>query len=229
MVDPDRFLSPQNLLDRATLWSRELELMRNQQTPLHAPALLVLDMQNEFLLPTGQLPVWGGPAIIANVQALIETFRMLRRPVIFTRHICLEPGRHREKIAIMGAVDNPSTVLQESHKSSALHEAIRPHSNECVIIKYAYSAFYNTPLETLLRAADTREVVVTGVATNVCCETTAHDAFFRSYDVICPIDATGGTDERAHLASLRNIRWSYGCVTTTKQLIDSLNRMKQSK
>ena len=194
--------------------------------PIRLPmaALLVLDMQNEFLTDTGALPVWGGPAIIDNVNRLIEGFRTAANPVYFTRHFCIEPQRHSAAIGIMANAAPETTVLRRGTTGSELHPGIRPAPGEEIVEKYRYSAFFDTTLPTLLGVHARRSVVITGVATNICCETTAHDAFFRGFDVLFCSDATGGTDEEAHLATLRNIRLSYGQVVTTDQILHAISQ-----
>lgn len=185
------------------------------------PALLVLDMQNEFLLETGQMPVWGGPAVIPRVKDLINAFRTARLPVIFTRHLCIEPYRHRGELKVMDGVANPATFLRDGYPGAEIHSDLRPLQNEYVITKYRYSAFYDTPLDTLLHVNQVADVVITGVATNICCEATAHDAFFRGYRVIFTIDGTGGTDESAHLATLRNLKLAYPRLGTVAQVAET--------
>lgn len=220
------FLSTHDLEIRTEKWSRHLGIDDATTLGLPAPVLLVLDMQNEFLQADGQLPVWGGPAIIPNVVRLINLFRELALPVIFTRHICLEPFKHQAEIGIMQSVPDAASLLRDGSMGAALHESIVPRKDEMVITKFRYSAFYDTSLDTVLRVNSAKQVIITGVATNICCETTAHDAFFRGYEVCVTADGTGGTDESAHLASLKNIVLSYGKVATVDQVGRSLGRRK---
>lgn len=216
------FLDPKQIAAKAQEWGQLLDLKVDGSLEFSAPALLVLDMQNEFLLPSGQLPVWGGPAIIPNVARILQIFRQRQLPLVFTRHVCLEPFRHREQIAVMASIPDAATFLREGSMGVNTHPQVSPLQGEPIITKYRYSAFYDTPLDTLLKVNRIREVIITGVATNICCETTAHDAFFRGYDVFFALDGTGGTDETAHLASLRNIVRSYGKVGTIEQLVRNL-------
>lgn len=216
------FASPKEFDGMVERWCRELSIDPVLPLRFESPALLVLDMQREFLSQSGQLPVWGGPVIVPRVTKLVEVFRKVNQPVIFTQHICLEPRKHKHVLGIMEHVSDTGSVLREGSEGVAFHQDISPASGEPVITKYRYSAFFDTPLDTLLRVNNIQEVVITGVATNICCETTAHDAFFRGYKVFFTVDATGGTDEGAHLASLRNIRLSYGSLVTADQLVSSL-------
>lgn len=218
------FLSAAELERRCSEWSESLEVASLPKPELRSPALLVLDMQNEFLDLEGQLPVWGGPAILPRIKALVDDFQRHARPVIFTRHVCIEPFAHLDTVASMRAVRDPASFLPDNGWSSEIHRDLRPAPSDYVFTKYRYSAFFGTPLETLLRVSDVREAVVTGVATNICCEATAHDAFFRGFEVLFLLDATGGIDEASHLATLRTIQMAYGRVATTSQIRNALDR-----
>jgi nicotinamidase-related amidase len=75
----------------------------------------------------------------------------------------------------------------------------------------------------LLRTSGVQKIVIAGVCTNICCEATAHDAFFRDFNVYFLLDGTGATDEEAHISTLRNIALCYGHVITVDQAIRGLN------
>ena len=219
------FLSAADLEGKLANWTAALGIETDSEPEVHAPALLVLDMQNEFLRADGQLPVWGGPAVVPRVKALAETFRATGHPVVFTRHVCIEPFAHAGKIGTMSAIRDPASFLHPDSPVTDIDSDLRPAPGEHVITKYRYSAFYGSPLDTILRVAGVREVVITGVATNICCEATAHDAFFRSFDVLFAVDGTGGIDEASHLATLRTIQTAYGKLVTTGQVHKALGRI----
>lgn len=216
------FLKTIELESRLDAWNTELKFGDSINLPLHSPALLVLDMQNDFLLDSGQMPVWGGPAIIPGIKRLVDLFHSQRLPVFFTRHFCIEPYRHIDELGSMKDVHDPKSFLREGTIGAEIHAEVKPAPDDYVVTKYRYSGFYDTPLDTLLRVNNVSNLVITGVATNICCETTAHDAFFRGYNVVFTVDGTGGTDEPAHLATLRNIKLSYGTLATVEQVMKSL-------
>jgi nicotinamidase-related amidase len=85
---------------------------------------------------------------------------------------------------------------------------------EKVVFKHRYSAFYNTDLETVLRCMKVEDIVVSGIMTNMCCESTARDAYYRDYRVFFPADGTGSISEEMHLASLLNLAFGFAYVTT---------------
>jgi len=220
-----KFLTEETLAQRLPVWCTELDITTQAPLQLKRPALLVLDMQNEFLTDQGQMPVWGGPAVISRVKNTLGAFRQAGFPVFFTRHLCIEPYRHQGELGVMENVSEPSEFLADGCYSAELHESIQPRRGEQVIDKYRYSAFYDTPLDTLLRVNGVTDVVIAGVATNICCETTAHDAYFRGFNVFFAVDGCGGTDEKAHLASLKNIALVYGVPVAVASIISSIGSM----
>ena len=83
---------------------------------------------------------------------------------------------------------------------------IRPQPDEAIVIKHRFGAFESTDLDLVLRSQGIRSVVMTGIATNVCVETTARQAFMRDYYVVFTSDCTATYSQRAHDATLREHR-----------------------
>ena len=92
-----------------------------------------------------------------------------------------------------------------------------------VVEKHQYDAFHGTELEKLLRDRGVERVVVTGVATHLCCETTARSAFVRGFEVTFPVDGTATYDEQHHLATLLNLAHGFATATRVGDLIDAVN------
>jgi ureidoacrylate peracid hydrolase len=165
--------------------------------------------------------VWGGSAIISGLSALLRAFRAVNRPVFFSRHVCLDPA-HTTGLGVAAHIRETAGLLQEGTPGAEIIDDLRPAPGEHVITKYRYSAFYESPLELLLRAYQVKDVVITGVVTNVCCETTAHDAAFRDFGVAFALDGTGAFDEHSHQATLKTIKQSYGQVVTVDAICRAL-------
>jgi nicotinamidase-related amidase len=106
---------------------------------------------------------------------------------------------------------------------------LAPAPSEKVIFKHRYSAFYNTDLETVLRCLRVEDVVVSGIMTNMCCESTARDAYYRDYRVFFLADGTGSVCEEMHLASLLNLAFGFAYVTTSEVIVDQLSGGSSSK
>ncbi len=181
-------------------------------------ALLVIDMQNFFLDPASPTFTCGGLAILPKVKNAIHDFRQANRPVIFTRHV-----HHPDLLdaGIMGWWWEGMCL--EGSPESEVHQDISPKHNEKVIFKHRYSAFYNTDLETVLRCLKVEDIVIAGVMTNMCCESTARDAYYRDYRVFFLADGTGSISEEMHLASLLNLAFGFSWVTDVDTILAQLH------
>jgi nicotinamidase-related amidase len=180
-------------------------------------ALLVIDMQKFFLDSGSPTFTCGGLAILPNMKYLIEVFRKAGRPVIFTKHV-----HHPDDLdaGIMGWWWEGKCI--EGSPESAIHPELRPLSGEKVVLKHRYSSFYNTDLETILRCLKIEDLVISGIMSNMCCESTARDAYYRDYRVFFPADATASINEEMHLASLLNLAFGFAYVTTTSDIAEQL-------
>jgi len=180
-------------------------------------ALLVIDMQRFFLDPQSPTFTCGGLAIMSNVKQLIAKFRAAARPVIYTCHV-----HHPEMLdaGIMGWWWEGMCL--EGSEEANVHPDLAPLPGEKIVYKHRYSSFYNTDLETVLRVLKVEDLVITGIMTNMCCESTARDAYYRDYRVFFPADATGSINEEMHLASLLNLSFGFTQVTTTESIIGSV-------
>jgi len=209
------YVTLENLAAKTLEWLGAIEPfnLHEMQLKREASALLVIDMQEFFLDPQSPTFTCGGLAILPNVKRLIEGFRAAKRPVIYTRHVHRADG---SDAGIMGWWWEGMCV--EGSPESEMHHDLAPQPGEPVILKRRYSAFYNTDLETVLRGFKVEDLVITGIMTNLCCETTARDAYMRDYRVFIPADATGSVCEEMHLASLLNLAFGFAYVTTTENV-----------
>jgi ureidoacrylate peracid hydrolase len=180
-------------------------------------ALLVIDMQKFFLDPASPTYTCGGLAILPNLSKAIHAFRQAGRPVIFTRHV-----HHPDRLdaGILGWWWEGMCL--EGSPESEIHQDISPECDEKVIFKHRYSAFYNTDLETVLRCLKIEDIVITGIMTNMCCESTARDAYYRDYRVFFLADGTGSINEEMHLASLLNLAFGFSWVTDVDTVVAQL-------
>lgn len=210
------YVTEKNLKDKTRGWLKRIKPYNLHRMKLNVgrSALIVIDMQKFFLDPKSPTFAAGGLAILPNVKKLIKTFRKSERPVVFTRH-----GHHPDRIdvGIMGWWWQGMIV--EGSPESEIHDDLKPLKNEKVIAKHRYSAFYNTDLETVFRCMKIEDIVICGVLTNCCCETTGRDAYMRDFRVFFLADATGAADEEMHLASLINLAYGFAYVTTTDEVV----------
>jgi isochorismate hydrolase len=168
-------------------------------------ALLVVDMQNYFL------PV--ASPIVDRVLSIVTACRLRNVRILFTRH------GHRD-------IEKDGGLLLQWWGDCILHgtrdweimDVLTPSQTDSVIDKNRYSAFFGTGLDEMLRAEGIEELIITGVMTNCCCETTARDAFMRDYRVFFLSDATAAADEELHLATLKNMAFAFAHVLDTESL-----------
>jgi nicotinamidase-related amidase len=213
------YVTASNLKAKAAHWKREISSYNLHRMKPHPKksCLLVVDMQNYFL--DSQSPTFtpGGLAILPNVKKLISVFRRKRLPVIYTAHAhksCRMDG------GILGWWWEG--MILEGTRDAEIHPNIAPLPKEKVVFKHRYSAFYNTDLEIVLRCLDVSDIIITGVMTNLCCESTARDACFRDYRVFFVMDGTGTVDETLHLSTLRNLAFGFAYVTDTEEILGTL-------
>jgi isochorismate hydrolase len=100
------------------------------------------------------------------------------------------------------------------------------HKNATVVKKTQYDAFYQTPLENLLREKGVTQVVITGVMTNLCCETTARSAFVRGFSVFFTVDGTATYNEEFHKATLLNLSYGFALPVLCNDLEKYIIRTK---
>ncbi len=205
--------------EKAREWLKTIEPFNQHRMKLNKEraALLIVDMQKFFLDPASPTFTCGGLGILPNVKKLIEAFRQNNCPVIYTCHV-----HHPDRIdaGIMGWWWEGMCL--EGSAESEVHDEIAPLPNEKVIFKHRYSAFYNTDLETVLRCQHIEDLVIAGIMTNMCCESTARDAYYRDYRVFFPADGTGSINEEMHVASLLNLAFGFANVTTTGEILGQM-------
>lgn len=215
------YVTPDSLEQKAHEWLMRIEPFNSHRMQINREksALLVIDMQKFFLDPASPTFTCGGLAILPTLKSLIQAFREARRPVIYTSHV-----HHPDRIdvGIMGWWWQGMCV--EGSAESNVHGDIAPLPNEKVVFKHRYSAFYNTDLETVLRCLEVKDLVISGIMTNNCCESTARDAYLRDYRVFFLADGTGSVNEEMHLASLLNLAFGFAYVTTAKKIVQELRQ-----
>ncbi len=207
------YFTSKDLTDQAASLLQELEIPIR---PINweRPALLVLDMQRHFLDPDSHAFITSGPAILPKILSLVSAFRDAGLPVIFTRHC--------NTIEDAGQMANWwRDLLTADHPKAALIPPVATLA-EGVIEKTQYDAFYLTDLDQRLQEQEVTDIVITGVITHLCCETTARAGFIHGYRVWFAIDGTATYNRDFHLASLRNLAHGFAVPVLTADLLEAL-------
>jgi len=215
------YVTADSLEEKAQYWLRKIEPFNQHQMQLNKEksALLVIDMQNFFLNSSSPTFTCGGLAILPTLKQLIRVFRGANRPVIYTCHV-----HHPDHIDAGIMEWWWEGMCIEGSEESKVHKEIAPFPKEKVIFKHRYSAFYNTDLETVLRSLKVEDLVISGIMTNLCCESTARGAYYRDYRVFFLADGTGSVNEEMHLASLLNLAFGFAFVTTADEISQRMHK-----
>lgn len=188
-------------------------------------ALLVIDMQNDFLNPKSPAYTENAKYIIPNLKKLIKTARRNKIPVIFTAHCHQDPKIDGGMTAEWWPeIRNRSTLVAGS-KGAEIIDELKPLNKEKIIYKHRYSAFYNTDLEIYLRGLGVTDLIITGIMTGICVESTARDAFFRDFRVFVVGDATAAGEQKLHINSLKILAYAFAYITTTDEITKNIKKL----
>lgn len=189
-------------------------------------ALLVIDMQRDFLDPLGYVAQSGVDVsilrrTIAPVRRLLDAARAAQVPVIHTREghradlSDLTPFKRRRALgcgAPIGSVGPLGRLLVRGEPGHAIIEEVAPIWGEPVIDKPGFGAFYATDLELILRAAGISALTIAGVTTDICVHSTLREAVDRGFDCITVGDACAAGDPAIHAAMLACIAGEGGIL-----------------
>ena len=177
-------------------------------------ALLVLDMQDFFVSPDSHAFVPSTPELVPVIQLLVKEFKHHNLPVIYTKHL-----NTHSNAQMMGRWWRD--VITADNPLSRIHSGFNT-SGSVVVEKTQYDAFYRTELGSLLEQLKTTTVVITGVMTNLCCETTARAAFVRGLRVFMPVDGTAAMNMELHKATTLNLSYGFTRPVSTASIVVSL-------
>ncbi len=213
----EQYYSPASIERKAEELCQPFEKQRRKGLQRFSPkrsALLVLDMQSYFLEESSHAWVPSAEAIIPGIRGLIQAYGGNNLPVIFTRHLNTPDNAGMMKIwwkELIRAENPLSEITPALELSSGL-----------VVNKSQYDAFYNTPLEEMLQGRGVSQVVICGVMTHLCCETTARSAFMHGYEVFFPVDGTATYNLQYHQGSLLNLAHGFANLVFMKDILAAI-------
>ena len=183
------------------------------------PALLVIDMSVGFTDPESPLHCDLDP-VVAAIEQLLAAARAARFPVFYTTVAYDDAGKERAAVFIDKV---PALLtLEAGSRWVEIDPRLEPQTGEPVVKKLFASAFYGTPIASLLAAQQVDEVIVTGASTSGCVRATAVDALQHGYRVVVPREAVGDRNVAAHEANLYDIDTKYGDVVSVDDVIGAL-------
>ncbi|MDO9537457.1 MAG: cysteine hydrolase [Thermoplasmata archaeon] len=197
-------------------WKYQLQGLRGLNEPPvpKKPALLVIDMQRYFCDAGAPAYSPDYEAVIEPAQKLIEIFGKLNLPVFATRYYSREGG-------------DPTTrwwgaTLDESSPFVDVDPRLNLPADSVVLDKHLYGTFSSTDLDLQLKKLGCDSVVICGVMTDLCCETTAREAFQLGYNVYFVGDATATKDPMLHFAALATLAHGFAYIVTVDNVLKLL-------
>lgn len=215
-------------------WKVALDAARNAARPLpilgaiqgKRTALVVVDMQRAFLDEGSAIEVAEGRGIVAVVNRLAAAVRKARGLVIYLRYIVDDKVgllKYFEAQSYLGGNRiSPMEALRSEHPQSALSPELEIGETDVILEKRRFSAVLGSSIEDVLQSASIRNVIVTGVTTDVCAGNTAECLMQRDYYVVMVWDATAALDRLEHELYLARIFGLYGDVMSGDEVIRRL-------
>jgi len=211
------YFTTENINNEAQEIAQLLSDYQNKRKSTFIPeksALLILDLQSYFLEPSSHAFIPSAPAIVPGLKLLAQSYYAHNLPVIFTQHL-----NSKQDSGSMSRWWNDLITVEDSLS------AIIPDfdfSNRYVLRKSQYDAFYKTDLEDKLTKLGISQVVISGVMTHLCCETTARSAFVRGFEIFFLIDGTATYNKEHHMAALLNLSHGFATPVLTADILTAL-------
>ncbi len=194
--------------------------------PLEAgrAALLVIDMQDEFVRP-GWTAYWVPDATraVPRIRELIESCRRAGVPVIYTAFGSTHRFLDRPRSGSLMPGRYAGREVNQWFLETRIWEELAPRAGDIVLLKSSYGAFYDTPLETILKNLGRDTVIICGTLTNFCCGVTARQAYERGFYVVFGSDVTATDDPELHEAELKVLRKGFARVLAGTEIAAALS------
>lgn len=215
----EKYIGEKDLKHKSKEWLSRCKSIvppyRDIRLDIKHSALLVIDMQRYFLDPKSHAFVPSGVSVIENVNRLISHYKENSLPIVITQH-----GMKKGKTGSMGRWWKK--LLMEEDPMVEVDPRILCPEDAILIKKDRYDAFHRTGLESMLKNKGVRQVVITGLMTHLCCESTARGAFVRDFDVFMVVDATASITESFHISSLMSCAHGFSMVLGTEEILNEV-------
>lgn len=191
-------------------------------------ALINVDMQNCFV-ENSPVAAPDGLEVLARINRLTAACRKAGILVIHTAHVFRPDGSN---IGLLGEIQPLSKegIFAKGSASAALHPKLLVDPRDIIVEKPRFGAFHSTDLELNLRSRGIDTVIISGIATNVCCETTAREAMVRDFRVIFLSDGTatipmgGLSAAEIQKATCATLGFIFGQVLTVEEVMTKIAR-----
>jgi len=189
-------------------------------------ALIVVDMQNMWVHSRGNRYLPMSEDTVPRIRELLSYCHSKKVPVVYL---------HTTKRRDLADVGIFADIKPETHDAdnewsnfegtvgAEIYEGVKPTPEDILVKKFRYSGFYGTQLENLLRALGRDTIAITGVATNVCCDSTARDGAMRDFKVVFLSDCNAAFSTEEQEATLKNFAKHFGVVMDSRAFMDRLS------
>ena len=213
-------------MKRETFYDKTLSVRKKSWTLVRErAALLVIDMQNDFVKEGGLLEVPRIRSQLPLIKRLIETCRELEVPVIYTRQV-YPPHSSVNPLSLQMFPLLEREGLRKGTDGAEICMELAPEPGDLIVEKMGFNAFHDTQLESFLRNIGGRRkvdtVIICGTATNICCESTARGAVERDYKVVFGSDVNSAWTDEFQSATLKNIQYAFGRVMSCNEIMNAL-------
>ena len=187
-------------------------------------ALVVIDLQNVFIVDGQPMANPNARAIVPNVNRIAASVRAAGGRIVWTRHTIVDDGPFAQpawQLSKWGSDSAVKRALTAGDFGHRLHPDLDVSPDDLVIDKHRYSAFNrkSSDLDAILQREGIDTLIIVGTMTNVCCESTARDGHMLDYKVIVASDATAAPTDAEHDAALLNLSTFFAHVTDTDEIV----------
>ena len=188
-------------------------------------ALLNIDMQGFIVDITA-----GGSDLLDRINRLIRVCREKNILIVHTAHVIRADGSNAGVMAEIAPIVREG-LLNEGSEAVKLHKDLDIRDDDILLNKPKFGAFYGTDLETMLRYRGIDTVIIAGIATNICCETTAREATVRDFRVFFLSDGTATYDigdqsaQQLQAATCTTLGFAFAQICTVNEIIEKLGNL----
>jgi len=211
--------------------------------PADETAIIVIDMQNAYASRGGYVDlagfdIEGAASVIGRIATVLETARTAGMPVVYLQNGWdadyreaggpQSPNHHKSNAlkTMRARPDLAGTLLARGGWDYELVDALAPQPGDIRVHKPRYSAFFNSQLDSILRARGIKSLVFVGIATNVCVESTLRDGFHLEYFCVMLEDATHALGpDFMQAATVYNVEKFFGWVSTTADFCGAVGQI----
>lgn len=189
-------------------------------------ALIIVDVQNDYCHKDGNmasqdLDVSMASEMMPNLKAMISSLKELAVPIIYVKTIHEDCTDSKTWLKRLKGKSGKELCRKDTWGAEFFE--LTPDDRDIIVIKHRYSAFINTRLDSILRSLKIETLLMAGVSTNICVESTARDGFMMDYDIILLSECTAAFTKEAHETTLQTIDQFFGSVASNNEVLQSLS------